>query len=218
MVFYFVQPNDLKYNSYDESKHPDWSYLNVPMIINEDPVGIRNFVNELTGLHFILYIILAIRVINRFLNTVDMSFFTSSEPKVILVRSTFYYFVLISAIFSFVKQYYGSDLGDMFISGYIAFTMVSSKLQVLLKSNYFNETHSVLELPGYKYQNSSLTNDKINGISAKIDLEFNQNEFYTSITASLKKLARQLNESPHHISQVINQELNSSFYDLLAKY
>ena len=149
MIFYFVQPNDLIYNSYVESKHLDGSYLHVPMIINEDLVGVRNYVNELTGLHFVLYIILAIRLIKSYVKNESMKFFTSNELKITSVRSTFYHFILISIIFTFVKVYFGRDLGDMFISGYIALMIVSILLQVLFNSDYFNEIHSVLELPGY---------------------------------------------------------------------
>ena len=28
MVFQFVQPNEIKYNSYIGTKHPDWGFLN----------------------------------------------------------------------------------------------------------------------------------------------------------------------------------------------
>ena len=42
--------------------------------------------------------------------------------------------------------------------------------------------------------------------------------YYKSSTASLSGLAKSINESSHHVSQVINEKLNQSFFELLASY
>ena len=43
-------------------------------------------------------------------------------------------------------------------------------------------------------------------------------KYYLSSTASLSGLAKSINESSHHVSQVINEKLNQSFFELLASY
>ena len=42
--------------------------------------------------------------------------------------------------------------------------------------------------------------------------------YFTNNLASLSGLARQINESPHHVSQVINEKLNKNFFEMLAFY
>ena len=44
------------------------------------------------------------------------------------------------------------------------------------------------------------------------------NSYFTNNLASLSGLAKQINESSHHVSQVINEKLNVNFFELLAKY
>jgi len=41
-------------------------------------------------------------------------------------------------------------------------------------------------------------------------------KYYTSSSASLSGLAKTIHESPHHVSQVINEKLGQSFFELLA--
>jgi len=40
----------MKYNSYIQTKHPDWGYLETTGNISDDPLGIRVYVNQLLGL------------------------------------------------------------------------------------------------------------------------------------------------------------------------
>ena len=45
-----------------------------------------------------------------------------------------------------------------------------------------------------------------------------EKEFYTSSLASLANLAKQVHESTHHVSQVINEKMGKNFFELLAQY
>jgi AraC-like DNA-binding protein len=53
---------------------------------------------------------------------------------------------------------------------------------------------------------------------AKIKREMEDNHYFTNNLASLSGLSKQINESPHHVSQVINEKMNKSFFELLAVY
>ena len=44
------------------------------------------------------------------------------------------------------------------------------------------------------------------------------NKYFTNNLASLSGLSKQINESSHHVSQVINEKLNKNFFELLAVY
>ena len=70
----------------------------------------------------------------------------------------------------------------------------------------------------YKYKKSSLTEERKKEIIQKITSKFIKEEYYLNSLASLSDLARQINESSHHVSQSINEDLKMNFFELLAKY
>ena len=43
-------------------------------------------------------------------------------------------------------------------------------------------------------------------------------KYFLSSTASLSGLSKEIKESSHHVSQVINEKLNQSFFEMLAAY
>ena len=56
MVFTFVQPDEIKYNLYIQTKHPEYEYLDAVYKISDDPLRLRHYINILTPIHFCIYI------------------------------------------------------------------------------------------------------------------------------------------------------------------
>jgi AraC-like DNA-binding protein len=53
---------------------------------------------------------------------------------------------------------------------------------------------------------------------AKIKNEMETNTYFKDNLASMSNLANMLNETTHHISQVINEKFGKNFFELLAFY
>jgi YesN/AraC family two-component response regulator len=91
-------------------------------------------------------------------------------------------------------------------------------IQIMNSSDYYNQVSSFLEVPTLKYIKSSLdANTKeiiLNGIVQQMKVE----KYFIKSTASLSGLAKSISESSHHVSQVINEKLNQSFFEMLASY
>jgi AraC-like DNA-binding protein len=51
-----------------------------------------------------------------------------------------------------------------------------------------------------------------------IIVEFELKNYFEDNLASLSELAHRLGESPHHVSQVINEKMSKNFFELLAFY
>lgn len=66
-----------------------------------------------------------------------------------------------------------------------------------------------------KYKNSPLKNDEISSFSAEINDFFKKNKTYLQSDFSLASLAASINIPKHHLSQVINEEMHTTFYDLV---
>ena len=121
-------------------------------------------------------------------------------------------------IFIIVKINFQGDLGDYFIGLYVAaFTLLTS-FRVMNDSSYFDGSTSFMDLSLSKYAKSSLTEPGKQKILSNIILELETRQYYSDNLASLSELAKKIGESPHHVSQVINEKLNKSFFELLAHY
>ena len=64
-----------------------------------------------------------------------------------------------------------------------------------------------------KYANSPLDENIRSRIQAKLRDAMAEKHLYAQPSLSLRQLSEMFNESPHYLSQVINQDLNSSFYE-----
>jgi len=220
LVFQFIQPNEMKYNSYIHTNHPDWASLEVTTKISDDPLGIRQYINQLTAIQLIIYTSAIIVVLIRKFRSVGHSLFSTDNELLIILRNTLIHFLLIIAIFLATKIYFGmdSDIGDYLIASYISFMIYATSYQVLNRSEFFDKPGSFFGFPVMKYEKSSLSEENKEMILSKIRKEMEDNSYFTNNLASLPGLAKQINETSHHVSQVINEKLNKNFFELLASY
>jgi AraC-like DNA-binding protein len=220
MVFQFVQTNEFKYNSYVLTKHPDWEVLNVTSSIPDDPLGVRNYCNQLTVIQLVIYLTAVFIILAKKFRSLGHSLFNTDNELLIVLRNFLVHFLLIFLIYISTKLYFGmgSDVGGYMIASYISFMIYSTSYQVLNRSEFFNQPGSFLTFPIMKYQKSSLSEENKEQILVKIRKEMEGNSYFTNNLASLSGLAKQINETSHHVSQVINEKLNKNFFELLAGY
>ena len=91
-------------------------------------------------------------------------------------------------------------------------------VQIMNSSSYFNEVSTFLEGLVLKYKKSSLANEDKEIILNSINIQMQDEKYFLSSTASLSGLSKVIKESSHHVSQVINEKLNQSFFEMLAAY
>lgn len=218
MFFDYIQPNVYKYNSYVASYHPDWEQLPLIMKIPGDPLNLKKFVNPVTAIQIILYIFLSFRLLVKKGNLSFSSFFRTSDELVKSLRNMVIHILIVILIFVTVKSIFRGDLGDYFIGIYISVIILITTFRVMNNSTYFEDSKSFLDIYPGKYLKSSLTETIKNEILEKISYEFESNRYFAENLASLSDLAKRIGESPHHVSQVINEKLNIGLFDLLAKY
>jgi AraC-like DNA-binding protein len=218
IVLYFIQPVELKYNAYLGSKHPDWPRLDTVIKINNDPLGIRPYTNLLTGIHFSIYIAAMFYLVIRKMKQLNERLFKLSDPRLKIARNVGIHFMVIALIFTFVKLYFGADIGDYLISSYLSFMIFSTSWMVVRNSSFFGQPQFFLQFPGVKYEKSSLSEKEKASIHQKILKEMEVNRYYAGNLASLSDLAHTIRESSHHVSQVINEVMGRGFFEMLAWY
>ena len=121
-------------------------------------------------------------------------------------------------IFITVKLCFKGDLGDYYIGSYVSVIILITTFRVMNDSDYFNRSNSFMDISISKYQKSSLTETGKLRILDSLILELETKQYFLDNLASLSELAKKIGESPHHVSQVINEKLNESFFELLASY
>lgn len=218
MLPYFVQPDELKYNSYLDVKHPDWTFLEVTTRISDDPLGLRGYINHLTGIHFTAYVIASFYLMTRRMREQKERLFGLKDSRLKLARTVALQFFIIILIFIIVKLSFEGDIGDYFISSYLSFMIFTTSFMVVKNSAFFGQPQFFLQFPGTKYQKSSLSEEEKSAIHKKILREMEENRYFAGNLASLSDLAHTIRESSHHVSQVINEVMGKGFFEMLAWY
>jgi AraC-like DNA-binding protein len=218
LMFYFIQSDALKYNSYIYSKHPDWPTLEVDPAISSDPLGIGQYVNELTALHFSVYALFIIFLFRKELMRRQLDLYGKKEPGINSALNSSIHFAVLITIFAGTKLYFGNDIGDYFIASYVSFMIFATTVKIFNSSSYFEKSQSFTEFPAFKYKKSSLGSAKKTEIARKIKVEMEENNYFRRSLASLPELSKRINESQHHVSQVINEKMGKNFFELLAWY
>ena len=217
-VFFFIQPDVFKYNSNIEVMQLDIPYITATRLISDSPLGIRNYVNVLTGASFIIYNLLIIRLLITKSKALDQNLWKTNNKTLMALRNSLYHFLAIIVIFITVKMIFKNDVGDYFIYLYLSFMLFMTAFQVMNKSTYYDEVSTFLEGPILKYQKSSLLEAQKNDILEAINNQMQREKYFKSSTASLSGLSKAIHQSSHHVSQVINEKLNQSFFEFIASY
>jgi len=70
-------------------------------------------------------------------------------------------------------------------------------------------------LPNIKYANSCLTEEQVQQICDSLDNQMKEKKLYLQPDLTITQLANEMNCSKHHLSQVLNELLQKSYYDYI---
>jgi AraC-like DNA-binding protein len=218
LTFDLIQPDEVKYNSYIYSFHQDWPYLNVPMKISNDPLGLKKYLNTVTGIQLVVYTCFAMRLLARKARQSGETILNTDDEVIQTLRNTALHISVVILIFIVVKLTFKGDLGDYYLDSYVSLFILITTFRVMNDSTYFDNSTAFMDISISKYRKSSLNEASKLKILDRIILELEKNQYFLDNLASLSELAKKIGESPHHVSQVINEKLDQNFFELLASY
>lgn len=216
--FSLIQPADFKYNSYVSSLHLDLPLREVYSKIPNDPLGINKYLDLVLGLQIFFYVSLSVIKMSKKSRETGTSIFETNDEVIRSTRNVIFHLGMIMLIFIIVKIRFHGNYGNYFIGLYVALFTFITTIRVMNDSTYFERTPSFLDISIGKYRKSSLTEEGKQKILRSILNEFETRQYYTENLGSLADLSKRIGESPHHVSQVLNEKLNKSFFELLATY
>ena len=218
LSFDLIQSNEFKYNSYVSANHPDWTMLEVHPKISNDPLGINKYLNILTAVQILFYVSLSFGKLVKKAGEAGSSIFRTADDVLRSLRNVIFHMFMIFLIFIVVKAYFQGNAGDYFIGMYVAAFAFITTFRVMNDSTYFDRSATFLDISIGKYRKSSLTEEGKQKILSNILIEFETRQYFTESLASLSDLAKKIGESPHHVSQTLNEKMNKSFFEVLATY
>ncbi len=215
--FYFLQSPEFKYNSYVYCYQPGWDYLKVNKLLPDDPLGLRNSLEQLYFAQFLIYIVLMYQILKRNIrgNILNLHNLKTSETRNLV--TIWILFAVIFILVLFVRIHFDRDLGDY---------ILGSCFSILIYLTSFNVMRRSLVFPGdfhgqkntIKYVKSALVDERKNEILNKLTRLLEEEKYYTKNTVSLSLVSKAIGEQSHHVSQTINEKLNKNFFELLADY
>jgi AraC-like DNA-binding protein len=218
LMFDLLQPIEVKYNSYIYSFHPDWPVLKVQTKFSNDPLGLKNYLNTVTGIQLVFYAVLSLKILMKKGKLIGENIFRIKDELLKSLRNMIFHISVVILLFIIIKLSFQADLGDYYLDSYVSFFIILTTFRIMNDSEYFNGSPTFMDLSINKYQKSSLTDAGKVKILNDINLELESKQYFSDNLACLSDLAKRIGESPHHVSQVINEKLHLSFFELLASY
>jgi AraC-like DNA-binding protein len=218
LSFDLIQSNDFKYNAYILSSNLNLPLREVHSTISNDPLKINNYLDFLMAIQILFYISLSFWKLVKKASQAGTSIFKTNDDVIRSIRNLIFHMCIIILIFIIVKTTLHGNAGNIFIGLYVAVFTLLTTSRVMSSSAYFDQSASFMDISIGKYRKSSLTEEGKQKILGNIIHEFETRQYYLENLASLSDLSKKVGESPHHVSQVLNEKLNRNFFELLAKY
>lgn len=210
---FLLSSEDCKYNSYIYSYHPD---LPLREVATGDPrwFWLTDYHTELTLFSLAIYGALALfEVIKAFKNKQE-SFLNPVNPVLKSFRMGIVQIISILILMIIVKILNEDDTGDHLFAAYIAVTIYLTSFFVISRSGFFKQA----SLNEQKYKSSTLTHEQLQSTLQKLKHVMQTEKPFLQPNFSLPDLAQKLNVSVHALSQVINDGLRKSFFEMIAEY
>jgi len=212
--FYILQGDAFKYNSFIDAYHPEAQFLPYEFVFSDDPLKIRSVVNELTIVQLFVYLFLT--------SYYFFKHFKQSKPelrdsKLGFLKGFFLSYLIGVLMFLIVKLIFENDLGDYLLGSFTAFTLYMISFSLIKNSSFFVEG-TYMEVEKEKYSKSGLTVLRKNEILASLNELLTTDKIFMDPLVSLPLLSKKIGVSPNHLSQVINEELKQSFFELISQY
>lgn len=194
------------------------NWRNLKTLKANDPPGINKYLNILTAIQILVYVSLSFGKLVKKAHEAGSSIFRTNDDVLRSLRNVIFHMFMIFLIFIVVKAYFHGNAGDYFIGIYVAVFAFITTFRVMNDSSYFERSATFPDISIGKYRKSSLTEEGKRKILKNIKLEFESGQYFSDNLASLSDLAKKTGESPHHVSQTLNEKMNGSFFEILATY
>ncbi len=217
-ILYYIQPVELKYPHYISYHYPDTVVTIPDKPYNVDPLSLRKYVNELLMFQLTIYLVASLILVRKAFKLLQIPFFASNIKPLSWLRTfiLLVFCILISLVV--VKSVFVADIGDYIIASLISVVIYATSFNVVKASDFFQENIADPLNPRKKYVKSTLQEEEKLVILEQLKKCMEIDKDFKNNLVSLPYISKKLALPVHHISQVINEKLNQSFFEMIASY
>ena len=215
LLTFYPLNNLAKYNAYISSYYPELPEVDDGIDYKYPQIyWIRHYVNHLMLMSWCIYIGANIWILSRQFKEQNLSFFSSKKQNLIWARRVIFWFLSIIISFIIFKKIFPRDLGDHLIAAHLTLIIYIISINIIRQSTFFHPENKSVK----KYEKSSLTSEIQENTLPKLQELMESEKPFLDSSFSLPILAKSLAVSPHHLSQILNESLGQSFFDMVAQY
>lgn len=208
---FFIQPDDVKFNAWIGAYHPQGlNYRETEANFFSMPDHSRFIL-----IHLVTYTVLGLVTTVRVFRNRKEFFWGTRNATFLKLRSHVVQIVFVIVLFIAVKLFNRDDMGDHLLAAYISIPIYLISFQIIKQSGFFKQP-SLAEQQ--KYKSSSVTPELQQQLLTKLKETMSSSKPFLKPDFSLPELAEQLHVSVHQLSQVINEGLGKSFFEMTAEY
>jgi len=210
---FLFSSTDVKYNSWIGDYHPDLPLRMVDHYPNR--FLITEWHTEWVLISLAVYTVLSSIEIIKIFNIKKQSFYKPDSAQLKIIRNKVILMSLLLIFIVVVKLLNEHDTGDHLFAAFGAFIIYAASISVISGSGFFKQAS--LSEP-QKYKSSSLSSDQLQLSIEKLKEIMGSKKPFLQPSFSLPDLAELMNLSVHSASQIINDGLGKTFFEMLAEY
>jgi AraC-like DNA-binding protein len=208
---FFMQSDDVKFNAWIGAYHTEG------LTFREEDADFFSspYHSEIILAHLSIYMIMGFVATAKSFRIKKESIWKTKHPTFLQLRSSVFQIVFVIILILIVKLFYRDDTGDHLFAAYITISIYLISFQVIRQSGFFKQPSLIDQ---QKYKSSSLSRDDQSEILKRLKERMETEKPFLQTSFSLPDLAAQLKISTHQLSQVINDGLGKSFFEMTAEY
>lgn len=213
LLFYYTSSADFKYNSFVIARGLNLPLKNISDGIISDPLGLRMLGDELIAFSLCIYSVLAMRELIKLMNLNNKNFWKVDDSSLKWLRNFGMLFCASAAFVLFNLIFKRNPASEYLIATGLTIIIYYTSYHFIQNSFILKKSFSVS-----KYEKSALTDALKEVIRKRLTDHMENEKPYLSNMFSLKKLSINISSSPNHVSQVINEVFNMSYFEYVASY
>jgi AraC-like DNA-binding protein len=214
-VLVYPQGIAYKYNNHLGSYHPEMTYLPANFYGERWMFFPKRHINDFTFISMLIYNLAGFVFLRNAFKERGISFFTRIKNDLSWYRDIHLLLTLLVITFFVVRTNFSHDFGDHIVAASISLIIYITSFTVLRRSLFFQESNVRQQK---KYEKSSLTSEIQSTTLRKLEEVMSSEKPFLDPGFSMPVLARRLGISPHHLSQILNEELKQNFFDFSGAY
>ena len=209
---FLLASNVIKYEAYMHSYYPDFQHAHISG--GTRWFWVTDHHTQATLISISIYALLGLYEVIRAFRTKKESFWKPVSLTLRNLRAGLLQIVTFLVLIVVVKIFNKNDTGDHWFAAYLTIPIYLTSFRVIRQSGFFKPA----DLTEQKYKGSSLTDEQLHTILEKLQTLMRTQKPYLKSDFSLPQLADSLRLSVHVVSQVINDGLKKSFFEMTAEY